>query len=99
ISSVDLENHIMAHPKVFEACVIGVPHPKWQERPLALVVPKPEHRDSIKKEEIREHIAKKFSKWQIPDDIIFVDEIIKTSVGKFSKRMLREMYKDHYTKQ
>jgi fatty-acyl-CoA synthase len=96
ISSVDLENYIMAHPKVLEACVIGVPHPKWQERPLALVVPKAEYRESIKKEEIKEHLAKRFAKWQIPDDIIFVDEIPKTSVGKFSKRTLREAYKDYY---
>ncbi|MCQ4152679.1 MAG: long-chain fatty acid--CoA ligase [Archaeoglobi archaeon] len=98
ISSVDLENHIMAHPKVFEACVIGVPHPKWQERPLAIVVPKPEYRENITKEEIREHLARRFAKWQIPDEILFVDEIPKTSVGKFSKRMLREMYKDYYSK-
>ncbi len=96
ISSVDLENYIMAHPKVLEACVIGVPHPKWQERPLALVVPKAEYRESITKEEIREHLAKRFAKWQIPDDIIFVDEIPKTSVGKFSKRTLREAYKEYY---
>jgi fatty-acyl-CoA synthase len=89
ISSVDLENWIMAHPKVFEACVIGVPHPKWEERPLALVVPKPEYRDKITKEEIKEHVAKRFAKWQIPDDIIFVNEVPKTSVGKFDKRMLR----------
>lgn len=98
ISSVDLENYIMAHPKVFEACVIGVPHPKWQERPLAIVVPKPEYRENITKEEIKEHLAKRFAKWQIPDEILFVDEIPKTSVGKFSKRTLREMYKDYYSK-
>ncbi|MCS7144425.1 MAG: long-chain fatty acid--CoA ligase [Archaeoglobaceae archaeon] len=98
ISSVDLENYIMAHPKVFEACVIGVPHPKWQERPLAIVVPKPEYRDKITKEEIKEHLARKFAKWQIPDEIVFVDEIPKTSVGKFSKRTLRERYKDYYSK-
>ncbi|MEM0503286.1 MAG: long-chain fatty acid--CoA ligase [Archaeoglobaceae archaeon] len=98
ISSVDLENYIMAHPKVFEACVIGVPHPKWQERPLAIVVPKPEHKGKITKEEIKEHLAKRFAKWQIPDDVLFVEEIPKTSVGKFSKRTLREMYKDYYSK-
>lgn len=97
ISSVDLENWIMAHPKVFEACVIGVPHPKWEERPLALVVPKPEYRDKITKEEIKEHVAKRFAKWQIPDDIIFVDEIPKTSVGKFNKRALRETYRSYYS--
>jgi len=99
ISSVDLENWIMAHPKVFEACVIGAPHPKWEERPLALVVPKPEYKDKITKEEIKEHVAKRFAKWQVPDDIIFVEEIPKTSVGKFSKRTLRGMYRDYYMKQ
>ncbi|MEM0088261.1 MAG: hypothetical protein QW581_00620 [Archaeoglobaceae archaeon] len=88
----------MAHPKVFEACVIGVPNPKWQERPLAIVVPKPEHKGKITKEEIKEHLAKRFAKWQIPDDVLFVEEIPKTSVGKFSKRTLREMYKDYYSK-
>ena len=97
ISSVDLENWIMAHPKVYEACVIGVPHPKWEERPLAIVVPKPEYKDKVTKEEIKEHVAKRFAKWQVPDDIIFVEEIPKTSVGKFDKKMLRGTYKDYYT--
>jgi len=96
ISSVDLENYLMAHPKVFEACVIGVPHPKWEERPLALVVPKPEFKESLTKEELYEHLKQKFAKWQLPDDIILTDEIPKTSVGKFSKRTLREKYRDYY---
>ena len=96
ISSVDLENYLMAHPKVFEACVVGVPHPKWEERPLALVVPKPEFKESLTKEELYEHLKQKFAKWQLPDDIILTDEIPKTSVGKFSKRTLREKYRDYY---
>ncbi|AIG97080.1 MULTISPECIES: long-chain fatty acid--CoA ligase [Archaeoglobus] len=98
ISSVDLENYLMAHPKVFEACVVGIPHPKWEERPLAFVVPKPEFRDSITKEELYEHLKQRFAKWQLPDDIIITSEIPKTSVGKFSKRTLREQYKDYYMK-
>lgn len=98
ISSVDLENHLMAHPKVLEACVIGVPHPKWEERPLALVVPKPEYKGKLSKEELLEHLKERFAKWQLPDDIIFVDEIPKTSVGKFNKKLLRQQYKDYYTK-
>ncbi len=98
ISSVDLENYLMAHPAVFEACVIGVPHPKWEERPLAFVVLKPEYKGKISREELYEHLKRRFAKWQLPDDIIFVDEIPKTSVGKFSKRKLREMYKDHFAK-
>jgi len=97
ISSVDLENYLMAHPKVFEACVIGIPHPKWEERPLAFVVPKPDFKD-ISKEELYEHLKQRFAKWQLPDDII-TNEIPKTSVGKFSKRMLREKYKDYYSEQ
>ncbi|MEM2572478.1 MAG: AMP-binding protein [Archaeoglobaceae archaeon] len=99
ISSVDLENYLMAHPKVFEACVIGIPHPKWQERPIAFVVPKPEFRDKISKEELLEHMAKRFAKWQLPDEILIVKEIPKTSVGKFSKRTLREQYKNYYQKE
>ena len=96
ISSVDLENTLMAHPAVFEACVVGVPHPKWEERPLALVVLKPEYKDKVTKQDLIEFLKKSFAKWQISDEILFVDEIPKTSVGKFSKRILRERYKDIY---
>jgi fatty-acyl-CoA synthase len=95
ISSIDLENEIMAHPSVAEASVVGIAHPKWQERPLALVVVKPG--ESLTKEEILASIGERFAKWQLPDDVIFVDEIPKTSVGKFSKRHIREQYGDHYT--
>ncbi|MGP3702950.1 MAG: long-chain-fatty-acid--CoA ligase [Candidatus Bathyarchaeota archaeon] len=97
ISSVDMENWLMGHPKVFEACVIGVPHQKWGERPLALVIPKPEYQDKVTKEELYEHLKQKFARWQLPDDIVFVSEIPKTSVGKFSKVSLREAYKNFYT--
>lgn len=95
ISSVDLENALMAHPAVFEAAVVGVPHPKWDERPLAFVVLK--EGMSCSKEELTEHLAKKFPKWQLPDDVVFIQEVPKTSVGKFLKRSLRDQYKDHLT--
>ncbi len=96
ISSIDLENYLIAHPAVFEACVIGIPHPKWEERPLAFVVLKDEYKGKVTKEDLLEHLSQRFAKWQLPDEILFVDEIPKTSVGKASKRTLREQYKDFY---
>lgn len=96
ISSVDLENAIMAYPDVFEASVIAVPHPEWQERPLACVVLKPEAKGKAVKEDILEYLKPQFAKWWIPDDVVFMDEIPKTSVGKFLKRTLRDQLKDHY---
>ena len=90
ISSVDLENALMGHPAVQEAAVIALPHPKWQERPLAAVVLK-EGRQATQ-EELREHLAARFSRWQLPDAIVFVAEIPRTSVGKFQKSRLREIY-------
>jgi fatty-acyl-CoA synthase len=89
ISSVDLENAIMAHPAVAEASVIAVPHPKWDERPMAFVVRKPLMEVSAK--EIEEFIAPRFAKWWLPDEYVFVDAIPRTSTGKFLKRALREM--------
>jgi len=97
ISSIDLENAIMAHPEVAEAAVVGIPHPKWEERPLALVVLKDPSKD-IKEKDILDFISPKFAKWQLPDRVLFVDEIPKTSVGKFSKKDIRKMYWDFYTK-
>ncbi|WP_457590643.1 long-chain fatty acid--CoA ligase [Geoglobus sp.] len=99
ISSVDLENYLVAHPAVFEACVVGIPHPKWEERPLAFVVLKDEYKGKVTKEELLDHLKQRFAKWQLPDEILFVDEIPKTSVGKASKRTLREQYRDFYMKQ
>lgn len=96
ISSVDLENFLVAHPAVLEACVVGIPHPKWEERPLAFVVLKEEYRGKVTKEELLDHLKQRFAKWQLPDEILFVDEIPKTSVGKASKRTLREQYRDFY---
>ncbi|MEM4912429.1 MAG: long-chain-fatty-acid--CoA ligase [Metallosphaera sp.] len=96
ISTVDLENHLMTHPAVAEATVIGVPHPKWGERPLAFVILRPEFEGKITKEQLLNHLSQKFAKWQLPDDIILVKEIPKTSVGKFDKKVLREKYKDYF---
>jgi acyl-CoA synthetase (AMP-forming)/AMP-acid ligase II len=94
ISSVDLENELMAHPAVAEACVVGVPHPRWAERPLACVVLRPGA--DTTDEELRTFLADRVAKWWLPDDIVFVDQIPKTSVGKFSKKDLRERYAERY---
>ncbi|MEY3259048.1 MAG: hypothetical protein RI954_1074 [Actinomycetota bacterium] len=93
ISSVEIENELMAHPKIKEAAVIGVPHPKWSERPLACVVVNPG--DSLTKDEVLDHIRGSLAKWQVPDDVVFIDEVPKTSVGKFSKKTLRERFADY----
>jgi len=95
ISTVDLENAIMSHPKGLEAAVIAVPHPKWQERPLACVVPKAEFKDSLLREEIIEHLRPRFPRMYLPDDVVFIDSIPKTSTGKFDKKVLRKQYKDY----
>jgi fatty-acyl-CoA synthase len=96
ISSVDLENTIMAHPAVAEAAVVGVEHQKWQERPLACVVLKPGK--TVSTEQILAHLTEKFPAWWMPDDVIFIDEVPKTSVGKFDKKVLREKYRQHLSK-
>lgn len=93
ISSVEIENELMAHPLIREAAVIGVTHPKWSERPLACVVL--EDGAALTKQEILDFLAPKLAKWQLPDDIEFISEVPKTSVGKFSKKTLRERYADY----
>jgi len=90
ISSVELENEIMAHPKVAEAAVIGVAHERWVERPLACVV-LAEGQEATK-EELMEFLTPRVVKWWLPDDIVFIEEVPKTSVGKFSKKSLRERF-------
>ena len=95
ISSVDLETAIIAHPGVLEAAVIAVPHPTWQERPIACVVPNADHRDTLQKSEVLDFIRPRFASWWMPDDVVFIDEIPKTSVGKFDKKVLRERFQDH----
>jgi fatty-acyl-CoA synthase len=94
ISSVALENAIMSAPGVAEAAVVGIPHPRWDERPFALVVP----RDgaSCSAEAIRMHLATLFPKWWLPDAFEFVSAIPKTTVGKFQKRDIRERYRQYF---
>jgi fatty-acyl-CoA synthase len=93
ISSVDLENELMGHPKIAEAAVIGVPHPKWAERPLACVVVR--EGETVTKDELLAYLEDKVAKWWLPDDVVFVDEIPKTSVGKFSKKDLRDKFEGY----
>ncbi len=92
ISTVDLETTLMNHPAVKEAAVIAVPHPKWMERPLAVVVLKDGAQASDG--ELRIFLERKFAKWQLPDAFVFAESIPRTSVGKFQKTALREQYKD-----
>ena len=91
ISSVDVENLIMSHPKVLEAAVIAVPHPKWVERPLACVVPKPGQ--TLEPGEIVDFLRPRLAKWALPDEVLIIEAVPKTSVGKFDKKVLRERYK------
>jgi fatty-acyl-CoA synthase len=90
ISSVDLENEIMAHPQVVEAAVIGVPDEKWGERPLACVVA--EDGADLDADSLREYLSDRVAKWWIPERVEFIEEVPKTSVGKFSKKTLRERF-------
>jgi len=95
ISSVDLETAIIGHPGVLEAAVIGIPHERWQERPLACVVANLESQGKLDKADVLDFIKDRFASWWMPDDVVFIDEIPKTSVGKMDKKVLRERYKDH----
>jgi len=90
ISSVELENALMAHPAVAEAAVIAIPDEKWAERPLAAVVLR--EGQTATSEELREFLAPRFTTWWLPERFEFIDEIPKTSVGKFRKTELREMF-------
>jgi fatty-acyl-CoA synthase len=92
ISSVDLENTLMGHPGVLEASVVGVPDDRWGERPLALVVGKAGSTPSA--EELRDWVAERVARWWIPERWSFIDEVPKTSVGKFDKKVLRQRYAD-----
>jgi fatty-acyl-CoA synthase len=91
ISTVELENLLIAHPKVVEAAVIAVPDPKWDERPLAYVV---KADPDVTAEELLAHLAEHVAKWQVPDAIEFIDEVPKTSVGKFDKKVLRARHQE-----
>jgi fatty-acyl-CoA synthase len=92
ISSVELENVLMGHPAVLEACVVGVPDERWGERPLATVV----LRDgaSVTVEELRDYLASQVARWQLPERWAFIETVPKTSVGKFDKKTVRAQYAD-----
>ncbi len=92
ISSVDLENALMAHPDVLEAAVVGIPDEKWQERPLASVVLR--EGATVKPAELREFLAASVAKWQLPDAWTFIEAVPRTSVGKFDKKVIRKWYAD-----
>ncbi|QNE23090.1 long-chain fatty acid--CoA ligase [Kribbella qitaiheensis] len=94
ISSVELENLLMGHPAIKEAAVIGVPHPKWDERPLACVVL--EEGSTVTGEEILAYLEPLVAKWWLPDAVEFIEEVPKTSVGKFSKKDLRTRFADYH---
>jgi len=93
ISSIELENVLMAHPAVHEAAAIAAHHPKWDERPLMVVVKKPDV--EVSKEELLAFFKGKIPNWQTPDDIVFVDELPHTATGKLYKLKLREQFRDH----
>jgi len=92
ISSVDLENALMGHPDVLEASVVGVPDEKWGERPLATVVRAAG--STIDAAGLKEYLGSKVAGWQVPERWAFIDEVPKTSVGKFDKKVLRAQYGD-----
>jgi fatty-acyl-CoA synthase len=93
ISSIDLENLAVGHPDVAEAAVIGVAHPKWDERPLLIIIPKKDRKPS--KDDILKFMQGKIAKWWMPDDVVFVDEIPHTATGKIQKITLREQFRDY----
>ncbi|MBO9403292.1 long-chain-fatty-acid--CoA ligase [Shimia sp. R9_1] len=93
ISSLDLENTVMAHPNVANCAVIAVAHPKWDERPLMVVVPSAEGKPEIS--ELMALLEEHFAKWQLPDDVVFVDELPMTATGKVSKLTLRKQFADY----
>lgn len=94
ISSIDMENLLLGHEDIADAVVVGLAHPKWQERPFVLAVPKPGH--TIVLASVREHLSPAFASWQQPEAIEIVEEIPRTSVGKFDKKRIRAEYADYY---
>lgn len=92
ISSLDLENHLMAHPAVAEATVVGVKHPKWQERPAAFVVLRPN--TTATEAELLQFLSDRVAKWWLPDRVVFIEAIPKTGTGKFDKKVVRDQYAD-----
>ena len=94
ISSIDMENLLLAHEAIADAVVVGLAHPKWQERPFVLAVPAPGH--SIDLASVHQHLSVAFASWQLPEAIEIVEEIPRTSVGKFDKKRIRAEYADYY---
>jgi len=98
ISSVDLETALMSHPKIKEAAVIAIPDEKWMERPLATLI-RANNEEKLSEEELKDFLLKKkFRKYQIPDEYIYLSEIPKTSVGKFNKKEMRKLYAENRLK-
>jgi fatty-acyl-CoA synthase len=93
ISSIDVENIAMSHPAVAMAACIAVPHPKWDERPLLVVVAKPGA--AVTRDELLAHYEGRIARWQVPDDVVFVDAIPLGATGKMQKMKLREQFRDH----
>jgi fatty-acyl-CoA synthase len=93
ISSIDIENIAVGHPDVAEAAVIGIVHPKWDERPLLIIIPKKDKK--ISKTDLLKFLEGKIAKWWMPDDVIFVDEIPHTATGKILKTALRDQFRDY----
>jgi fatty-acyl-CoA synthase len=93
ISSLALENALMAHPKVAEAAVIAVPDERWSERPMGVIV-LAKDAGSVSPDDLRAHLEPQFADFWLPDKFVFVDEIPKTSVGKFDKKVLRKRHAD-----
>ena len=93
ISTIELENLAVAHPDVVEAAVIGVPHPKWDERPLLVVVPRKDARPT--RDALLDFLKPKVAGWWLPDDVVFVEEIPHTATGKIQKTALRQRFRDH----
>lgn len=92
ISSIDLENTLMAHPGVAEATVVGLAHPKWQERPVAFIVKA--GGAEVSEEDLKAFLADRVASWWVPDRFVFIDEIPKTGTGKFDKKVVRDQYAD-----
>ena len=93
ISSIELENAAVGHPHIVEAAVIGVPHPKWDERPLLVVIKRPDA--SLSKDEVITFLSDKVAKWWLPDDVVFVDDLPHTATGKLLKTALRDQFRDY----
>ena len=93
ISSIDLENAAFGHPEVAEACVVGIPHPKWDERPILIVVPIGDKKPDL--ESINDFLSDKVAKWWLPDDLILVEDLPIGPTGKVLKTKLRKEFGNH----